>query len=57
VTALRAAAAQIVDVPQDLPPIAEMDVTPAGSMGRPALEITELDPQAWRVLLWRQDRP
>lgn len=30
-------------------------LTPAGTMDRPALAISELDPTAWEVLSWRQE--
>ncbi len=54
--ALRKAALDILGAPPDLPPIALPPLTPAGTMGRPALPVEQLNAGAWGVLCWRQER-
>jgi hypothetical protein len=52
--AVRRAALAQIGAPPDLPVIPMPPLTPAGTRDRPALELEELDPRAWRVLTWRQ---
>ncbi|MDA8301514.1 MAG: Clp protease N-terminal domain-containing protein [Actinomycetota bacterium] len=56
VRALRKTALDILGAPPDLPPVALPPLTPAGTMGRPALPVEQLDADAWGVLCWRQER-
>jgi len=53
--ALRVGALRILGAPADLPPMLMPDLTPAGTMDRPALRVDELDPAAWAVLSWRHE--
>lgn len=55
VPALRRTALGLLGAPTDLPAIAMPPLTPAGTMDRPALDVAQLDPRAWRVLTWRRD--
>ena len=52
---LRQVALRILDAPEDLGAIPLPAPTPAGTLDRPALDVADLDPRAWRVLSWRQD--
>lgn len=52
---LRKIALQMLCAPTDLPAIRIPPPTPAGTLDRPALNVADLDPSAWRVLSWRQD--
>ncbi|HEX3716263.1 MAG TPA: hypothetical protein VHV09_25960 [Trebonia sp.] len=52
---LRAGAVAAVGAPAGLPAV-QVPVPAAGSMGRPALPVAELDQRAWGALRWRQDR-
>jgi Clp amino terminal domain, pathogenicity island component len=53
--AVRRATLAALGAPGDLPAIALRPVTPAGSLDRPALPVTDLSPRAWQLLRWRQD--
>lgn len=53
--ALRRTALTLLGAPTGMPAIAMPPLTPAGTMDRPALDMAQLDPRAWRVLTWRQD--
>lgn len=53
---LRRAALAELGEPLDRPVLELPAPTPAGTMDRPALEIGELEPRAWAVLVWRQQR-
>lgn len=53
--AVRHAALRQLGAPVDLAPISMPPLTPAGTLDRPALDIEQLDPRAWRVLTWRQE--
>ncbi|MGD0062272.1 MAG: Clp protease N-terminal domain-containing protein [Streptosporangiaceae bacterium] len=53
--AVRRAALAAVGAPAGLPPAAMPPLAPAGSLGRPALPVAELDERAWAALRWRQD--
>ncbi len=52
---LRVVALQILGASEDLAAIPMPPLTPTGTLDRPALEIADLDPGAWRVLSWRQE--
>lgn len=52
---LRKIALQMLGASTDLPAIRIPPPTPAGTLDRPALDVADLDPRAWRVLSWRQD--
>jgi hypothetical protein len=54
--ALRAMALNLLGVPDDLRPIAMPRLTPAGTLDRPALPLSDLDKTAWAQLQVRQDR-
>lgn len=54
-TALRRVALHELGAPSDLGPIGVPAMTPAGTLDRPPLAVTELDPRGWRVLTWRQE--
>jgi Clp amino terminal domain, pathogenicity island component len=51
---VRQAAATAIGAPE-LPPIELPAPTPAGTMDRPPLPVSELDERAWTALRWRQD--
>jgi hypothetical protein len=51
---LRRVALEQLAAPPDLTPIEIPHLTPAGYMDRPILDESELDPDAWRILVWRQ---
>lgn len=51
---VRRAALAGIDAP-DRPPLPMPQLTPAGTLDRPPLDVTDLDERAWRVLRWRQD--
>jgi len=53
---LRATALSVLGAPLDEPALPMHHITPAGTMDRPPLDISELDSGAWSVLCWRQDR-
>jgi hypothetical protein len=53
--AVRRAALAALGAPSDLPVIAFAPVSAAGTLDRPALPVTDLNPRAWDVLRWRQD--
>jgi len=53
--AVRRAALAAMGAPADLPPIPLPALTPAGTLDRPPLPVTDLDPRAWSVLRWRQN--
>ena len=53
---IRSVALRALEAPEDLPPLAMPALTPAGTWDRPALDITELNPDAWASLCWRQQR-
>jgi hypothetical protein len=53
--AIRAAALAALGAPADLPLIALEPATPAGTLDRPALPVTDLNARAWAVLYWRQE--
>lgn len=44
-----------IGAPAGLPPLPMPPLTPAGTLDRQPLGITDLDARAWRVLRWRQD--
>ena len=52
--AVRQAAAAAIGAP-DLPPIDLPALTPAGTLDRAPLPVTDLDARAWAALRWRQD--
>ena len=52
--AARRAALAELGAPLDLEVIRMPPLTPAGTLDRPALDLDQLDPRAWRVLTWRQ---
>jgi hypothetical protein len=54
-SAVRQAALTALRAPSDLPAIAFAPVTPAGTLDRPPLPVSDLSPRAWSVLCWRQD--
>lgn len=51
----RRAALAGIGAPPDYPPLPMPPLTPAGTLDRPPLNVTDLDERAWRVLRWRQD--
>jgi hypothetical protein len=51
----RRAGLEALGGPVDLPTIALAALTAAGTIDRPPLPITDLDPQAWTALRWRQE--
>jgi hypothetical protein len=53
---VRRAALAVFGEPLDRPVLDLPPLTPAGTMDRPPLEVEELDPRAWAVLVWRQQR-
>jgi Clp amino terminal domain, pathogenicity island component len=53
--AIRRAALAALGAPADLPPLEFEPTTPAGTLDRPALPVTELNTRAWAVLRWRQE--
>jgi Clp amino terminal domain, pathogenicity island component len=53
--AVRRAALAAMGGPADLPPIPLPALTPAVTLDRPPLLVTDLDPRGWTVLLWRQN--
>jgi hypothetical protein len=53
---VRKVALEVLGAPLDLPALSMPPLTPAGTMDRAALSVTELDPIAWATLLRRQDR-
>jgi hypothetical protein len=55
VGAVRRAALVILRASSDLAPIPIPPLIPAGTMDRPSLPVSELDPRAWAALCWRQD--
>jgi Clp amino terminal domain, pathogenicity island component len=54
-SAVRQAALTALRAPGDLPAIAFAAVTAAGTLDRPPLPVSDLSPDAWSVLCWRQD--
>jgi hypothetical protein len=52
---VRGAALAAIGAPADEPPIPMPALTPAGTLDRPPLPVTDLDARAWTVLCWRQD--
>jgi hypothetical protein len=52
--AVRQAAATAIGAPS-LPPIDLPALTPAGTLDRPPLPVSDLDGRAWAALRWRQD--
>ncbi len=53
--AVRRAALAAIGASPGQPPILLPELTPAGTLDRPALPVTDLDARAWGVLCWRQD--
>ena len=53
--AVRRTALAALGAPADQPPVAMPALTPAGTLDRPPLAVSDLDARAWRVLRWRQD--
>jgi len=56
VEGLRGGALGLMGAAPDLPPIPLPPLCPAGTGGRPPLEISQLDTSAWARLQWRQER-
>jgi hypothetical protein len=52
---LRRAALAAIGAPANEPPIPLPALTPAGTLDRPPLPVTDLNARAWAVLRWRQD--
>ena len=52
---VRRAALAAMGAPADEPAIGMPALTPAGTLDRPPLPVTDLDARAWTVLRWRQD--
>jgi Clp amino terminal domain, pathogenicity island component len=52
---VRHAVLAALGAPGDLPAIAFGPATPAGTLDRPALPVSDLNPRAWQLLGWRQD--
>jgi hypothetical protein len=52
---VRRAALAAIGAPADEPPIHLSALTPAGTLDRPPLPVTDLNARAWTVLRWRQD--
>lgn len=52
---VRRAALAAIGAPADEPPIPLPALTPAGTLDRPPLPVTDLNARAWTVLRWRQD--
>lgn len=52
---VRRAALTAIGAPADLPLIPLPPLAPAGTLDRPPLPVTDLNPRAWTVLRWRQD--
>ena len=53
---VRRAALVELDEPLDRPILKLSPPTPAGTMDRPSVAVEELNPRAWAVLVWRQQR-
>lgn len=53
--AVRRTALQELGAPLDLGLVSMPPLMPAGTLDRPALDVDQLDPRAWRVLTWRQE--
>jgi Clp amino terminal domain, pathogenicity island component len=53
--AARQAAVSAIGAAAGLPPVPMPQRTPAGTLDRPALPVSDLDRRAWTVLRWRQD--
>ena len=51
---VRRAALEALGAPADLPPIAMLPLTSAGTGDRPPLPVEELNHRAWSALCWRQ---
>lgn len=52
---LRSTALDILGAPADLEPVPMPELIPAGTMDRPPLPISRLDPAAWAAACWRQE--
>jgi hypothetical protein len=52
---IRRAALAAIGAPADEPAIPMPALTPAGTLDRPPLPVTDLNARAWTVLRWRQD--